>query len=124
MTAGGWLELQDAGTHNGHLTIVLHGDLAIATVPALEESLRPRIAEDPTCRRITLDLSGLDFIDSTGLAAIVLVSRLCAKHGVEFELLPGRRSVQRLFEFSGLVEALPFRDEGLAGEPGMPRSKG
>jgi anti-sigma B factor antagonist len=109
------LEVEEVEHEGARLAVALRGELEIATVPALEEALRPPICEDRSCERLTLDLGGLSFIDSSGLAAIVLVSRLCAKHGVVFELLPGRRSVQRLFEFTGLAEALPFRDGGRAG---------
>lgn len=88
-------------------TLLLSGELDTPAVPSLEATVRELCAADGT-RAITLDLSGLAFIDSTGLAAIVLASRLCAKHGHDFELLQGPRAVQRLFELTGLSDALPF----------------
>lgn len=100
------VDIQDS-EHEGHHTLLLQGELDMAAVPSLEAEVRDLCGEDT--RGITLDLSGLRFIDSTGLAAIVLVSRLCAKHGYSFELLPGPRSVQRLFETTGLIAELPFR---------------
>jgi anti-anti-sigma factor len=100
-----------AGVH----TLSLSGELDLAAVPSLEAQVR-RVCAQASTRGITLDLGGLCFIDSTGLAAIVLVSRLCAKHGFSFELLPGPRAVQRLFESTGLIDALPFRAAPIAGE--------
>jgi len=104
---------------DGVHTLRLGGELDIAAVPSLESEVRHVCAAQGT-RGITLDLGGLSFIDSTGLAAIVLVSRLCAKHGFEFELLPGPRAVQRLFESTGLIDALPFRDARPASSEGAP----
>jgi anti-anti-sigma factor len=109
--------------HDGSHTLALRGELDLAAVPSLEAEVR-HLCSLATTRGITLDLAGLHFVDSTGLAAIVLVSRLCAKHGFDFELLPGPRAVQRLFETTGLIDALPFRHDGAAqpppGENGQP----
>lgn len=92
----------------GVYTLELAGELDIAAVPGLEARVR-ELSGQKDVRAITLDLGGLRFIDSTGLAAIVLASRLCAKHGQGFELIPGPRPVQRMFERSGLLDELPFR---------------
>jgi anti-anti-sigma factor len=102
--------------HDGSHTLALRGELDLAAVPSLEAEVR-HLCSLATTRGITLDLAGLHFVDSTGLAAIVLVSRLCAKHGFDFELLPGPRAVQRLFETTGLIDALPFRHDDAAQQP-------
>jgi anti-anti-sigma factor len=101
--------------HDGVHTLSLSGELDLAAVPSLEAQVR-RVCAQTSTRGVTLDLGGLSFIDSTGLAAIVLVSGLCAKHSFSFELLPGPRAVQRLFERTGLIDALPFRAMPVAGE--------
>jgi anti-anti-sigma factor len=98
-------DFEQGGVH----TLRLAGELDLAAVPSLESEVRHLCDADGT-RGITLDLSDLRFIDSTGLAAIVFVSQLCAKHGFAFEIVPGPRAVQRLFESTGLIDALPFRD--------------
>jgi anti-anti-sigma factor len=48
------------------------------------------------------------FIDSTGLAAIVLISRLCERDGRELSIIRGPRPLQRLFEITGMIDVLPF----------------
>jgi anti-anti-sigma factor len=102
------VDIEDSERDGVH-TLALGGELDFAAVPSLEAEVRELCAREGT-RAITLDLGGLGFIDSTGLAAIVLVGQLCAKHGYAFALLPGPSSVQRLFEITGLIEELPFRD--------------
>lgn len=92
--------------HDGRYRLLLTGELDIASVPSLEASVS-RLCVDGT-RAITLDLSRLLFIDSTGLAAIVFAGKLCDKHGCQFSLVPGSSAVQRLFELTGLIDVLPF----------------
>ena len=111
------IEIRERARDGVH-TIELAGELDITAVPSLEAEVR-HLCEGERARDlrgITLDLGGLQFIDSTGIAAIVLVSRICAKHGYAFALLEGPRSVQRLFETTGLIDELPFRERELADE--------
>ncbi|MHB8242780.1 MAG: STAS domain-containing protein [Solirubrobacteraceae bacterium] len=95
---------------DGSYTLLLRGELDIASVPSLEAAMR-RLCIEGT-RAVTLDLSTLVFIDSTGLAAIVLASKICENNGYELTLIPGSSAVQRLFELTGLIDVLPFRRHG------------
>ena len=97
----------DGGDHR----LLLSGELEIASVPTLEGAVK-RLCTAEGTTAITLDLSELMFIDSTGLAAIIFAGRLCEKHGYGFSLVQGPRAVQRLFELTGLIDVLPFREGG------------
>ena len=94
--------------HAGAQVLLLSGELDIAEVPRLEAAVDRALGEQETAA-ITIDLRRLEFIDSSGLAAIVHVSGVCAKRGYDFELIAGRPEVQRLFEITGLSSVLPFR---------------
>jgi anti-sigma B factor antagonist len=102
------LDIQEA-EYGGQHMLLLRGELDIATVPSLEAAVS-RLCRDGTSA-ITLDLSRLAFIDSTGLAAIVFASKICEKNGFEFSLVQGSSSVRRLFELTGLIDVLPFQQE-------------
>lgn len=97
-------ELIDGKRH----TLVLGGELDIASAATLHGAIARVLATGTAGSAITLDLSGLIFIDSTGLAEIILTGQLCDRDGYEFALVPGPRAVQRLFELTGLIDALPF----------------
>lgn len=114
MSAAAGVEIDDEQVGGDH-TLRLQGELDMAGVPSLEAAVR-RICRDGT-NSIALDLSGLGFIDSTGLAAIVHVSGLCAKYGYTFRIVPGPPAVHRLFEVTGLDAVLPFAgaDDAVAG---------
>jgi anti-sigma B factor antagonist len=111
------LELRER-EQDGVQTLTLAGELDIASVPALNAAVN-RLCTDAT-KAITLDLSELRFIDSTGLAAIVLAGKLCEQHHYDFALIPGPAPVQRLFELTGLIEVLPFQSDSAGSEGSAP----
>jgi anti-sigma B factor antagonist len=101
------LELLDESVGARH-TLALIGELDMASAPALDAALR-RICTDGT-EAVALDLSRLMFMDSTGLRVMLVAKELCERHGCEFQLVRGPAQVQRVFEVTGLIEQLPFRD--------------
>jgi anti-sigma B factor antagonist len=83
------------------------GELDIGSAPKLERALLD--GREPG-DRVVLDLAGLEFIDSTGLRVIVHAVAAAASGGWELRLRHGRRAVRRVFEISGVADALPFED--------------
>jgi anti-sigma B factor antagonist len=92
----------------GRAQLVLTGELDLATAPKLEDALT-RLCEAGV-REIEIDLGAIDFIDSTGLRAILVAKDTCAKAGIEFFLVPARAERhRRLFELTGLRSLLSWR---------------
>ncbi|HWX95920.1 MAG TPA: STAS domain-containing protein [Solirubrobacteraceae bacterium] len=88
-------------------TLILTGELDTRAVPALEAAIARYCSDGP--RGLTLDLSQLEFIDSSGLWTILSAMRWCERQGRSFSLLPGPEPVQQVFEVTGLIDVLPFR---------------
>jgi anti-anti-sigma factor len=53
---------------------------------------------------IVVDLSELDFLDSTGIARLVALRRRARRTGRRLVLVRGSRAVQRLFSLAALTE--------------------
>ncbi|HEY4428784.1 MAG TPA: anti-sigma factor antagonist [Solirubrobacteraceae bacterium] len=87
-------------------TLSLRGDLDVASAPMLERAIAGMCAAGAT--EIVLDLGGVEFMDSSGLNAILRGRMLCDEHRCQFSLMPARRSVHRVFEIARLLEKLPF----------------
>jgi len=87
------------------VTLRLFGELDIATSPRFEQTLSA--AEKSAAKRITIDLAGLTFIDSSGLRAPTQASD---RTDGRLHLLRGSATVQRLFTLTGLDTELPFTD--------------
>jgi anti-anti-sigma factor len=83
------------------------GELDVATVGELDAKLRELI--DAGFRTFVVDLRELTFMDSTGLHWCLALDAVARRDGMELVLIPGLRSVQRVFEIAGLDERLPFR---------------
>jgi anti-sigma B factor antagonist len=94
---------RDGDTH----VIELLGELDIAGAPSLEEEFLRIEATDATS--IICDLSGLEFIDSTGIRLLVMAADRAAGTG-RFTILRGPKQVHRVFEITDLVSRLPFAD--------------
>jgi anti-sigma B factor antagonist len=86
-------------------TIRMVGELDLATAPKLEAVL----SRLDGAKAVTLDLSGLTFMDSCGLRSVLRVKQMCEQRGYDFRLVPGEQQVQRLFELTGLLDVLPFQ---------------
>lgn len=80
----------------------------MATVPVLAAQIAE--VRQAGFRQVILDLSGLLFIDSSGLHMILDCDTEARQDGFALELIPGSRAIQRLFEITCLAGRLPFRD--------------
>jgi len=87
------------------------GELDLATAPALEQQLLD--VEEQACS-LTIDLSGLTFIDSTGLHALVAARRRALEGGRTLRLIRGALTVQRLFEMTGTEPLFTFVDDAVS----------
>jgi anti-anti-sigma factor len=90
-------------------TLTVTGELTHRSAHALEVEIERLCEEGVT--NLTLDLSGLDGIDSVGVAVIAFRCDLCIRRGYGFELIPGTKAIQRAFAKAGVVELLPFRQK-------------
>lgn len=89
------------------VTVAPHGELDMATVGAVEKELER--LHDAGFRTIVLDLSGLSFMDSSGLHLVMRWAEMASRDGFRFELEPGQQQVQRLFELTAVMDQLPWR---------------
>jgi anti-anti-sigma factor len=109
-------------TVTGNVAVVaLTGELDVAGAGLLEHEL-DRLAADHDPRALVLDLSRLDFMDSTGLRLVVLASERAIGEGREFAVVRGPDDVHRVFEITRMTERLRFLDSpaeaaGLGGAP-------
>jgi anti-sigma B factor antagonist len=95
----------DLEARTGEVWVLPRGELDIGTTEELEQALSIALASE--AERVVIDLRGLEFMDSTGLR--VIASACTGPDGRRISLVPGRKSVQGVFNVSGLAAELPFR---------------
>lgn len=98
-------EVQDS-VRDGHHTLALSGELDLAEAGSLESMITRLCVEG--LKGISLDLSRLTFMDSSGLQAVFHAQQLCREHGYDFFVAPGDGQALRLFEVAGVIDALPI----------------
>jgi anti-anti-sigma factor len=81
------------------------GELDLATVGTVDATIRELV--DSGFSWVVLDLSGLTFLDSTGIRLVLEWVQASREDGMRFELIPGSPEVQRPFEIAGLADRLP-----------------
>lgn len=96
-------------THEPDRTILtVTGEVDVATAPTLRERLVQLIADGNT--RLTIDLTPVDFLDSTGLGVLVgTLKRIRQAEGVLVLVIPQER-IRRLFEITGLNKIFDIVD--------------
>ena len=84
--------------------LVLIGEFDLASVPAFEDRIATAEAGSPAA--IVVDLSGLEFMDSSGLHVVLNARALCERSGYGFQTVGGTPAVRRLFEVCGLASLI------------------
>ena len=93
---------------DGRTVLACTGELDLATIPAFEDELCRAEADG---RTIVLDLSGLDIIDSRGLAMILALDWRVREAGGQLIIVRGPHAVNRMFELTGMLERFDIVDE-------------
>ena len=92
------------------LTLRLVGELdhaaAQTVMPGIEDAV-----EEYLPRRCVLDLSGVSFMDSSGIAVILKTDRLLRQTGDALALSGVPEQVRRVLDVAGLTKIVPVLDD-------------
>ena len=103
----GGLEIR--ATRDRHRYVVaLAGELDIAGADRVTRELLWAEASD--AQQIVLDLSGLRFIDSSGIRLILEADARSRSDGDRLRLIRGPGAVQRVFTLNGLEDHMPWAE--------------
>jgi anti-anti-sigma factor len=98
----------------GTQRIVLTGELDVSTVPAFNKRMSE--LRHQGFHSMMVDLSGVSFMDSTGLSAILVAEMHARMRGQRFSVVEGPPHVNELFRLTGvdnfleIVSSAPSRD--------------
>ena len=96
---GAPLSIDRHALNAGGVRLALAGELDLATMKLFERELERVAASE---QRVVLDLRRLQFIDSTGLHAVLRADQRLAEAGGRLTIIRGPRAVERLFGLTGL----------------------
>ena len=95
---------QDGGTSY----MRLEGEFDLACKEIFKQRLLEVTAERPA--GVIVDLSGLEFMDSSGLRMIVDAQALCRESGIDYGVIAGSGQARRVFDLTGMDDVLPVLD--------------
>lgn len=87
---------------DGGVAVLVIGEVDMVTTPQLRECVQEQIAERPGV--LVLDMSGLSFLGSSGLAVLVETLEECRAQEIGLRLVCSSREVARPMEATGLTE--------------------
>jgi len=100
---------------DGHITARVTGEVDLATASDLRQRLEAVI--DAGTGNLEIDLSGVTFLDSSGLLVLLAARQGLHDTSRRLTVLNPSRAVHRVFELSGLIEVLDVRtDDGAAAD--------
>jgi anti-sigma B factor antagonist len=88
----------------GVALVEVRGELDVRTAPELRDLVERLIAEGD--RRLVVDLNLVDYLDSTGLGALVRSARCVNAADGELQIVCDSPRIQRIMEIAGLTRVL------------------
>jgi anti-sigma B factor antagonist len=91
---------------DGTSVVTVSGEVDVATAPAVRDCLDQVIDRDRG--PVVADLSGVTFIDSTGLGVLIGAQQRCAVNGRPLRVVVVEPRIRKVFEITGLTELFPI----------------
>jgi anti-sigma B factor antagonist len=89
---------------DGECVLSVAGELDVATSPALRDAFT-KLLDGDDLDDVVLDASGLSFVDSSGLAVLLLGAREWPAHGRRLVLRDPSPMLSRLLDLAGVRRA-------------------
>ncbi|MEH7442254.1 anti-sigma factor antagonist [Bacillus sp. JJ1122] len=91
------------------LAVKVNGEIDAYTAPQLREKLFPMSEKEGV--KMVVDLSEVNYMDSTGLGVFVGVFKNVRAHNGEFKIVGLSDRLQRLFEITGLADIIDINSQ-------------
>ena len=98
-----------AEQHPGQTRVVLVGELDIDSAGGFEDQMAAVEVDSPSI--LVLDLRRVEFVDSTGLRAVIAADERARSQGRRLAVVSGPNAVARLLEVTQLDQRLEIVDD-------------
>ncbi len=97
----------DLAEQSGWAVLSVGGEVDVATAPRLRERLLTLVND--RSYRIVVDLTAVDFIDSTGLGVLIGALKRVRTHEGDLRLVCSEPRILKVFEITGLDQVFALR---------------
>ncbi len=102
------ITLSTSTDEDGVVTVTVVGEVDTFTAPVLRSTLDSQLEQQP--RELVIDLSGVQFLGSAGLAVLVETQKSSRSRDVGLRLIASTRAVTRPLEVTGLIDLFTIAD--------------
>lgn len=92
--------------------VLLRGRINVDSSPDLRDQLLAILCEVPLPRTVSMDLAGVSYVETSGIATLIEALRIARHHQIGFCLQGLNGSVLRLFEVTGVLALFEASDCG------------
>src|SRR5215471_12747580 len=85
-----------------HVSVIVAGEIDLYSAPMLQADLAEIIDGAAQATRVVVDMSGVEFCDSTGMNVLLSSLRQVRERGGELELAAPRPAVRKILQVTGL----------------------
>lgn len=90
----------------GFTVVAPSGEVDVFTAPALDEALEPLTSQPSP--QVIVDLTGVDFLDSSGLGVLVKALKRVRDHEGTLRLVVTSDRIAKVFKVTGLDAVIPL----------------
>ena len=103
------MDLKLETRHEGEAAVIAAaGEVDVFTAPDLDTEITAQLADGRS--RLVVDLSGVSFLDSTGLGVLVKGLKGAREAGGSLHLVVTSDRIRKIFDITGLDAAMPLFD--------------
>lgn len=99
---------------NSCIEVLVSGEIDAYTAPRLKDVISPLANQEQV--EMVINLSGVSFMDSTGLGMLVGLFKTVKSHNGKFTILGLSHRLRRLFDITGLAEIIRISSFAKDGE--------
>ena len=105
------VELKVSSRSQGdHELVIATGEIDLYTAPRLQSEIAAVIASAAPASRVIIDMSGVEFCDSTGMNVLLSCLRQARERGGELELAAPRPAIRKILQVTGLDAVFTIAD--------------
>ena len=93
-------------THDSHTVVTVAGEIDVYTAPKLRERIVALV--DQGQYNLVIDMSGVEFLDSTGLGVLVGGLNRVRAHDGSLSLVCADERILKIFRITGLTKVFPI----------------
>ncbi|MBV2364301.1 STAS domain-containing protein [Streptomonospora sp. NEAU-YY374] len=103
------VELKISSQSQGDCAVVtVRGEIDLYTAPQLQSGLLNALEDG--ARRLVIDMSGVEFCDSTGMSVLLSAMKRARERKGTLELVAPKPAVRKILEVTGLISVFTVQD--------------